>query len=286
MAELQPFMGGYYLWTYLPSVPAAVAFAIIFAGFTLAYAWRLCRTRLWFTLPMLIGGLMEVVGFSARVVCHSNTGKLIPFVIQNAFILLPPVLFAASIYMVLGRVILFVHGERYSLVPTKWLTKAFLAGDFLSFIVQGNAAGLMATGSNAVLGQWIVVAGLIIQIVVFGFFVVTAAIFHRRYQKSCVSAAGLTKAGWKETMMMLYTVSTLIMVRSLFRVVEYVLGPAGYPLMNEWTLYVFDASLMVVVMLVYYIYWPGHIVQSSDSHEQVMLHTTSELDSRKGFTTI
>ncbi|KXJ86092.1 RTA1 domain protein [Microdochium bolleyi] len=286
MAQLEPLSGGYYLWTYVPSIPAAVIAAIVFALLTLAYAWRLCQTRTWFTLPMLIGGLMEVVGFSARVVCHSNTGKLVPYIIQNMFILLPPVLFAASIYMILGRVIRSVHGEPYSIVRTKWLTKAFLAGDFLSFAVQGNAAALTATGSNAVLGQWIVVTGLFIQIAVFGFFVVVAAVFHYRYQKYRASPVDRAKSGWKKIMAMLYAVSALIMIRSLFRVVEYVLGPHGYPLMNEWTLYVFDASLMVIVMLVYYVYWPSNIVRENDGHQQIGLYSTRERDSTKGFATV
>lgn len=52
-------------------------------------------------------------------------------------------------------------------------------------------------------------------------------------------------------MTMLYIVSALIMVRSIFRVVEYIMGHDRYLLKNEWTLYVFDATLMfgVVVML-------------------------------------
>lgn len=39
---------------------------------------------------------------------------------------------------VLGRIILLVDGERYSLIPQRWLTKIFVTGDVLSFLVQGE----------------------------------------------------------------------------------------------------------------------------------------------------
>jgi hypothetical protein len=41
-----------------------------------------------------------------------------------------------SIYMGFGRIILLVDGEVHSLVKKKWLTKLFVSGDVLSFLVQ------------------------------------------------------------------------------------------------------------------------------------------------------
>lgn len=55
---------------------------------------------------------------------------------QELLLLLAPALFAASIYMVLGRIILLVDGEKSSVIRSKWLTKLFVAGDVLSFLVQ------------------------------------------------------------------------------------------------------------------------------------------------------
>lgn len=58
---------------------------------------------------------------------------------------------------------------------------------------------------------------------------------------------------------MLYEVSGLIMIRSNFRVIEYALGNDGYPLTHEWTLYIFDALLMFIVMMIYYVWYPSWI---------------------------
>lgn len=39
--------------------------------------------------------------------------------------------------MMLGRIILVTDGESHSLIPKKWLTKLFVTGDVVSFMMQG-----------------------------------------------------------------------------------------------------------------------------------------------------
>jgi hypothetical protein len=51
-------------------------------------------------------------------------------------ILVAPPLFAASIYMTLGRVILQLDAEPASLIRVRWLTKIFVVGDVISFLLQ------------------------------------------------------------------------------------------------------------------------------------------------------
>jgi hypothetical protein len=61
---------------------------------------------------------------------------------QSLLLLLAPALFAASIYMVLGRIIRLTDGEAYSLIRVSRLTKIFVAGDVLSFLVQSTGMHL------------------------------------------------------------------------------------------------------------------------------------------------
>lgn len=58
---------------------------------------------------------------------------------------------------------------------------------------------------------------------------------------------------------MLYAVSALIMIRSIFRVVEYIMGQNGYPLEHEWTLYIFDSCLMFAVTVIFYWRYPNEL---------------------------
>lgn len=84
-----------------------------------------------------------------------------PYIIANIFILLGPTLFAASIYITLERLIRRVQGEHLSLIRVTRLTKTFVWGGMLSFVVQGNSSSLSVLGY----AQWrevLVVAGLAI----------------------------------------------------------------------------------------------------------------------------
>lgn len=62
---------------------------------------------------------------------------------STILLLVAPALYAASIYMMLGRIILVTDGEHHSIVPKRWLTKIFVVGDVISFMMQG--AGTLYT---------------------------------------------------------------------------------------------------------------------------------------------
>lgn len=201
--------------------------------------------------------LVEVIGYASRAGAHNSTGSIMPYSIQNVFLLLGPTLFAASIYMVLGRIIRSVHAEKYSLFRMNWLTKVFVMGDVLSFLVQGGAAGLMASGNNARLGSNIVVVGLVIQLVMLCLFITTSMVFQIRMARLPTAESFDDRIRWKRHLYVLYAASLLVLARSIFRVVEYVQGAEGYSLTHEWTLYVFDAVLMLAVMIIWGIWHPG-----------------------------
>jgi hypothetical protein len=54
------------------------------------------------------------------------------------------------------------------------------------------------------------------------------------------------------------------MVRSIFRVVEYLQGFSGYLLSHEVYLYVFDAVLMFCVMVIFNVVHPSEVVALVD----------------------
>lgn len=61
-----------------------------------------------------------------------------PYVMQSTLLLIAPALFAASIYMELGRIIYLVKGQALSLIRVSWMTKIFVGGDVLSFLMQSS----------------------------------------------------------------------------------------------------------------------------------------------------
>ena len=121
--------------------------------------------------------------------------------------------------------------------------------------------GIMAgkTAKSIELGQHLVVGGLAIQIVFFGLFVVVAAMFHIRVRQQPTARATSTQVPWRRHIYILYTASVLILIRSIFRIVEYQQGNDGYLLGHEVFLYIFDAVLMLVVMILFNAVHPGEI---------------------------
>ena len=116
----------------------------------------------------------------------------------------------------------------------------------------------MANVKTMAFGQRLVVLGLLLQIIFFGVFIVTGAVFHFRIQRfPTPSSAYYT---WKPCMYTLYAASTLILVRSVFRVIEFSGGNDGVLLRNEVFLYIFDAVLMTFVMVSFNVIHPGVVI--------------------------
>ena len=162
--------------------------------------------------------------------------------------------------MVLGRIIRSVRGEQHSLIRVSRLTRAFVLSDVLSFMIQGGAAGLMVTGNNVALGNDIVIAGLGIQVLFFGLFIVTAVIFQIRIARfPTAESYNNPDVPWKQSLWGLYAMSVFVLIRSVFRVVEYSLGYDGYALEHEWTLYAFDSVPMFFVMVVFLWKYPNRL---------------------------
>lgn len=194
-----------------------------------------------------------MVGYGVRISARKKTARIMPYAVQNMFILIAPALFAASIYMILGRVIRGLNADKYSLLKPAKLTRTFVLGDVLSFMIQGGGAGLSVV-QNANMAKWaerIVILGLVVQIVIFGLFCVVSVVFHRRIKREPTVESASNVMPWEATLYMLYAVSLLIMIRSIFRIIEYAQGYTGYALSHEWTLYVFDTLLMWLVTAIY-----------------------------------
>lgn len=88
---------------------------------------------------------VELVGYIARYISakQSPNWTTMPYVIQELLLLVAPSLFAASIYMVLGRIIRLLNGDSNSPIRPSWLTKIFVAGDVISFFMQSG--GMIST---------------------------------------------------------------------------------------------------------------------------------------------
>jgi hypothetical protein len=203
-----------------------------------------------------------------------------PFVIQYLLILLAPSIFSATIYMILGRTIRAVRGEALSPIRPTWLTKIFVAGDVTCFLVQMLGGTMLARAqgdkAQADLGKYIILAGLILQFLLFAVFIVVAHIFYTRLRKQPTEMSRRPEIRWLTMLYVLYGVSLLIMLRNLFRVIEYASGRDGYLLTHEWPLYVFDAAFMLAVVCIL-LWWFPTLIRPPNSYMMDTLESQAPL---------
>ncbi|KAJ5316505.1 hypothetical protein PENANT_c019G02459 [Penicillium antarcticum] len=252
-------------WTfyyYTPSSPAAGIFVGLLGVSTVLHFYQLVRTRSWFMIPFLIGGIFETIGYVGRLLSSIEAPDYTkgPYIMQSALILIAPAFLAASVYMTLGRIIFMLDGEKCSLIRLKWLTKIFVAGDVLSFLMQASGAGIMVKDTtNPSTGEHIIIGGLFVQIIFFGFFMISALVFQSRIMSNPTGRSMELSILWRRHLTALYITSVLILVRSIVRVVEYLQGYDGYLMKEEVFIYVFDGLLMLVAMLALQYVHPSEI---------------------------
>lgn len=260
----------YKLYQYVPSKAAAILFAVLFlictmlAFLLLFRALKAKRTHpgakygpISLT-PFILGGICEIIGYFARVASHKDPTALNPYIIQSILILIAPTLFAATIYMTLGRIIRCLECEKYSFIPVKWVTKIFVIGDIISFLMQGSGGGIMAQGQESMTtGENIIIGGLIVQLIFFCLFIIVEVLFQIRISSKETALSIQTRhfpskfRNWQTILHMLLACSFLILIRSIMRLIEFAQGNDGYIMSHEWYLYVFDALMMFMNMVLF-----------------------------------
>ncbi|KAH7031532.1 RTA1 protein, partial [Microdochium trichocladiopsis] len=254
------------LYHYHPTIAGAVIIAIAFIATTAFHFLQLSRKRCWFMIPLALGGILEVVGYGSRAKSgtESPDWTLGPYIIQAILLLVAPALYAATIYMEIGRIVSIIDGESRLMMRKEWMTKIFVTGDVLSFILQAGGGGYQASGTAEALdlGSKIIIVGLFVQLFFFGAFIVISVSFHLKINREPTARSGQNGpdcVAWRKHVWVLYVASFLIMVRSLFRAIEYLQGNGGSLLRHEEYLYIFDAVLMLIVMAIFNVFHPAEL---------------------------
>ncbi|KAF9700270.1 hypothetical protein EKO04_001886 [Ascochyta lentis] len=248
------------MYRYTPSLPLAALFLALFTIMTLFHVWSYIRYRKTSIIYVFIGGACEMAGFSARIGSHYNNEAWAPFIIQGTLLLIGPLFFAATVYMMLGRTINLANAAAVSRISPKWYTRIFVTADISTLIVQGLGASLMGTMqlSLALAGEKVVIAGLALQVATFVVFLAAAIDCNVRLirvkRESASDAANHSNDAWKRMLHTLYTLSALILFRCVFRLIEYAMGNAAYLIAHEWTLYVFDGVPMFAVLVLLFVF--------------------------------
>lgn len=173
-------------------------------------------------------------------------------------------LISATIYMTLARLIYALDAREHAIMSPRWTTKIYVFIDIASFVGQMAGSAMQSSGDPAgiQLGINIVIAGLAVQLFAFGLFVLMAAVVHKRLNQQPTAISLHADFKWRRHMWVLYTVSMLVSVRSLFRLIEFAEGSKGVAYNTEALMYVFDSSLMFLVVAVMAVVHPGMLLRT------------------------
>lgn len=196
-------------------------------------------------------------GYSFRFLSARSPAELKPYIAQSLFIILPPSLYAATIYMIYGRLVLFVDAREASIIRPTHVTKIFVCGDVIAFFMQAGGGGMMAQASMADTGQKIMLLGLFVQLTFLGFFLCISLVFWQRMSKSSKQYAvpQYGKHTWDKLLKMVLGAAIIIILRCIFRVIEFAQGHSGYLVSHEIYMYIFDATPMLgVQFMMHFVY--------------------------------
>jgi hypothetical protein len=130
-------------------------------------------------------------------------------------------------------------------------------------LVQAKTQSEINTAQNMITG------GLGIQVAFFVFFMVVTLLFHIRMRKAPSLRSQNLTVPWQQYIFVLYIASFLILIRSVFRIAEYVGGTDGKLLSTEIYLYIFDAALMFLNMVLFNLRHPSQIIAGKRDLERV-----------------
>lgn len=254
---------------YTPEIAPAVVCIVLYSIVTIIHGYFVFKKPKFLAmLPVFIGGVMLVGGYATRLVVRTNLYNIPIYAVSTLLILLPPSLFAASIYMCFGRLLLFLNQTSVSLVNVHWVTKTFLMGDVISFMCQGAGGGLQTSQKRhtQLMGTNIALAGLSIQVAFVAAFLVVMIIAHRRLLKTPeVKPSPDSKYTWKTLATALYIGIILIIIRCVYRLIEFDMGYRGLMNTHEVYLYLLDALPMFLWMVLFCIINPRHFIGPPDS---------------------
>ncbi|KAJ5814713.1 hypothetical protein N7474_006490 [Penicillium riverlandense] len=251
-------------YPYTPSATAGYAFTGLFGVLTVVHFVTMFPFRAAYFIPLILGGVCETFGYYGRAWSHQSRTEIKSWALQEILILCAPPMIAATVYMTLGRMIRSFDAEHLSSMRTKYLTLVFVLNDILCFCTQIGGAGVQVTGNVKVMdiGKKVVLAGLIFSLVIFALFIWISFKFQRRLQNQPTPVVAQNpELKWRRYMVALYIACFALMLRNLVRTIQFASPRTSAINIKEAFIYVFDAFLMFLTLLVLLFYHPGLLIK-------------------------
>jgi hypothetical protein len=265
-------------WSYSPSFPAALAFAVPFGILTLAHLALAIIHRKRFCWVIVMATAWEFAAFIMRAMGSRNQQSEALGTGSQLLFLLAPLWINAFVYMTAGRLIYTFHPDkRVWGIKAISLGKWFVWLDIVSFLIQATGGVMLNPGNDAETmdaGKKIYMSGVGVQQGFIFLFLGLIVKFH--LDALVLDRQGLLPSGigskknqmWKWLTYALYVVLALITMRIVFRLIEFSGGvdPANnkLPFEEKYALGL-DAFPMVLAILILAVVHPGLVLRGPES---------------------
>jgi RTA1 like protein len=251
------------IWPYCPNEGAAIFFAILFLGTTVANIYFAAKYRLSFCWVLIMGAIWELVGFGMRAAATQYQQSMALYTPMLLLVLLAPLWINAFVYMLFARIVYyFDESQKVAFIPATRLGVLFICLDIVTFFIQAIGASMLSStdASSINLGKTLYMSGIGFQegfICLFLGFVIR---FHLRARRSHTARS----THYNPTVILIYVSLALITVRIIFRLVEYSQGFDSPIPHTESYQYIFDALPMFIATLLWAIWHPGRVLVEKD----------------------
>jgi hypothetical protein len=202
-----------------------------------------------------------LAGFAIREYGAFHYDNLIIYVVSVCLIMSGPPVYALINYMVLSRILYYVP-YLSPMHPGRALT-TFLAADFICEVLIANGAQMSINTSypktEQKVGLVLVKVALILQALLFAFFLLLGILFQRKASK-----AGVLKPNLRKVLIVMYISSVIITARCAYRIVEFFQGFTGFVYTHEEFFYIFEATIMFINTAMLNIWHPGRYLPRSN----------------------
>ncbi|POY76083.1 hypothetical protein BMF94_0806 [Rhodotorula taiwanensis] len=182
---------------YVPSLSYGIIFVVLYSISTLLQLGEtVYARRYWWMLSAVCGGILEIIGWAARIYAHGHPLNYTAYVMQIYCLIIAPTFYSAALYFGGGVAIAHV-APREAWIPTRWSKCGFLAADVISLVIQavgggiaGGAVGEPNNGAQIKRGSNIMLAGIVFQLAVMVFYVVYHVAWAIRARREIKLAGG------------------------------------------------------------------------------------------------
>lgn len=267
------------VYGYVPSPLLAISGIIIFFIAFVSQISQLLLFRNWYFTPLVVGTVMEVVGYVFRALSSQvNPYNIIFFVGQYFCTTVAPVILSITIYAIIN-VMINIFGKMLAPFPPKVILFGFIAFDVVATVLQ--VAGAASVGkayrdkTDPTRYNKILLAGLAFQVFTFLCFIICMSSF-------VFKAWAFFPTKIRRFVVAFGAATLCIYLRTCFRLAETAEGLRGYLSTHEVYFGCLEFLPIVLVVILLGVWYPGRYLRSRDMSGSLVVNREETEMSRTG----